>query len=88
MQDKNRIYSLRGPEVYCIAKGREHKEQEFGAEVSAATTKSSVVIVSAKAHETNIYEGDIFPEMLELAEVDMDRPIKKAVVDRGYRGRR
>ena len=26
--------------------------------------------------------------MLELAEVNMDRPIKKAIVDRGYRGRR
>ncbi len=32
--DKDKVYSLHAPEVYCMAKGKEHKPYEFGSKVS------------------------------------------------------
>jgi len=35
-KDKNKIYSLHEPQVYCIAKGKDHKQYEYGNKVSVA----------------------------------------------------
>ena len=44
LKDKNKIYSLHEPQVYCIAKGKDHKQYEYGNKVSiASTAKVSVV---------------------------------------------
>jgi len=43
--DKDKIYSLHEPDVYCISKGKDHKKYEFGTKVSIAMTKESCVIV-------------------------------------------
>jgi len=86
--DKNKIYSLHEPEAYCVAKGKEHKKYEFGCKVSIAMTKTHGIIVAAQAHPENVYDGHTLPEVLDQAEVVMEHPIKKAIVDRGYRGRK
>jgi IS5 family transposase len=85
--DKAKIYSLHEPQVYCMAKGKEHKKYEFGGKASVAMCKQSGVIVAAVAHEKNLYDGDTLPEVLGQAEVIMERRPDKAIVDRGYRGR-
>ena len=87
-RDKNKIYSLHEPGVYCIAKGKEHKKYEFGCKASIAMTKDSGIIVSAVAHKTNQFDGHTLPEVLELADAIMGQTPKKAIVDRGYRGRK
>jgi hypothetical protein len=33
-KDKNKIYSLHEPDVYVIAKGKDHKQYEYGNKVS------------------------------------------------------
>jgi IS5 family transposase len=33
-KDKNKIYSLHEPNVYVIAKGKDHKQYEYGNKVS------------------------------------------------------
>ena len=86
--DKEKVYSLHEPQVYCMAKGKEHKKYEFGSKASVAVTKASGVIVAAMAHETNLYDGDTLPEVLEQAEMITDQRPLKAIVDRGYRGRK
>ena len=53
-KDKDKIYWLHEPGVYCIAKGKEHKKYEFGSKASVAMTKTHGVIVAASAHEENI----------------------------------
>ena len=35
-KDKNKIYSLHEPHVFCIAKGKEHKKYEYGNKVVIA----------------------------------------------------
>ena len=87
-KDKNKVYSLHEPGVYCIAKGKEHKKYEFGCKASIAMTKDSGIIVSAVAHKTNQFDGHTLPEVLELADAIMGQTPKKAIVDRGYRGRK
>lgn len=86
--DKNKIYSLHEPHVYCIAKGKAHKKYEFGTKASIAMTKGSGVIVAAVAHEQNLYDGHTLPEVLEQVEALTDQRPSHAIVDRGYRGRK
>ena len=87
-QDKDKVYSLHEPHIYCMAKGKEHKKYEFGTKASVALTKTSGIIVATMAHEENVYDGHTLPEMLDQTEaVTAQRP-DKAIVDRGYRGTR
>lgn len=87
-KDKNKIYSLHEPAVYCVAKGKAHKKYEFGSKASVAMTKDTGVIVAAVAHPENIYDGHTLPGVLEVTESIMGQRPSKAIVDRGYRGRK
>jgi IS5 family transposase len=83
-----KVYSLHEPQVYCMAKGKEHKKYEFGSKASVAITKQSGVIVAAMAHAKNLYDGDTLPEVLDQVEMITDQRPHKAIADRGYRGRK
>ena len=37
--DQNKVYSLHEPHVYCLAKGKVHKEYEFGAKAALVVGK-------------------------------------------------
>ena len=56
--DKDKVYSLHEPQVYCLSKGKEHKKYEFGSKASVVMTKTHGVIVGAVAHAENLYDGD------------------------------
>jgi len=83
--DKNKVYSLHEPEVYCISKGKEHKRYEFGTKASFVITKNSGIIVGA-LNVKNDYDGHTLETVLEQSERLRDKKIKKAIVDRGYQG--
>jgi IS5 family transposase len=84
--DKNKIYSLHEPKVYCMSKGKAHKRFEFGSKVSITLTKNSGVAVGAYNFEENIYDGHTLPEVLEQTKRLTGKEPKVAIVDRGYRG--
>jgi IS5 family transposase len=86
-KDKNKIYSLHEPQVYCIAKGKDHKQYEYGNKVSVASTAKGNLIVGVVSHENNIHDGHTLPEVLEHIEASRGKAVKRGVVDRGYRGR-
>ena len=56
---------LHEPQVYCLAKGKEHKKYEFGSKASVVLTKTGGVIVGAVAHPENLYDGDALVPALE-----------------------
>lgn len=56
-KDTDKIYSFHAPHTYCIAKGKEHKEYEFGTKVSITSGINSGVILSAYCLEKNDYDG-------------------------------
>ena len=71
-----------------MAKGKEHKKYEFGSKASVAMTKDAGVIVVAVAHPENIHDVHTQPEVLEVTEAIRGRRPIKAIVERGYRGRK
>lgn len=86
--DKDKVYSLHEPQVYCMSKGKEHKKYEFGSKASVVMTKTHGVIVGAVAHEENLYDGDALRPALEQTRAITGEQPAKAIVDRGYRGRK
>lgn len=85
--DRDKIYSLHEPQVYCLSKGKEHKKYELGSKASVVMTKTHGVIVGAVAHGENLYDGDALRPALEQTRAITEQQPAKAIVDRGYRGR-
>jgi len=85
-EDKNKIYSLHEPDVYCLSKGKEHKRYEFGSKVSLVVTKQSGIIVGALNFKQNKYDGHTLPEVLQQVNRVVGKDPEAATVDRGYRG--
>jgi len=86
--DRDKVYSLHEPQVYCMSKGKEHKKYEFGSKASVVMTKTHGVIVGAVAHQENLYDGDALRPALEQTRFITEQQPAKAIVDRGYRGRK
>jgi IS5 family transposase len=86
-EDKNKVYSIHEPEVLCIAKGKEHKPYEFGNKSSFAYTRHGGIIVGAMAIEGNAFDGHTLKPQLDQVKELTGGKIRKAIVDRGYRGR-
>ena len=84
--DKNKIYSLHEPQVYCMAKGKDHKAYEYGSKATIVSTVKRGIIVAAVSHEENKHDSHCLEEVLaETGEVLKKAPVR-AVCDRGYRG--
>ncbi len=86
-KDKNKIYSLHEQQVYCIGKGKDHKQYEYGNKVSIATTTKSNIIVGVVSHEKNIHDNHTLPEVLNHIKVSRGKSVNEAICDRGYRGK-
>ena len=84
--DKDKLYSLHAPEVECIAKGKAHKRYEFGVKVAVATTVRGNLVVGARSFHGNPYDGHTLAATLEQTTILTGEPIKRALVDRGYKG--
>lgn len=85
--DSNKVYSLHEPDVYCMAKGKEHKTYEFGCKASIALTKTTGIIVGAITFEENQADVNTLTQTLAQVKYTTDKLPKEAICDRGYRGR-
>jgi len=86
-QDKNKIYSLHEPHIYCMSKGKEHKKYEFGTKASLVKTRDSNIIIGAMAFETNTYDAHTLPAVLLQVKRLVGTVPRIALCDRGYRGK-
>ena len=87
-KDTNKIYSLHEAQVYCVAKGKDHKQYEYGSKASIASTAQGNLIVGVISHEQNQHDSHTLPEILRHVEASRGKAVKQAVCDRGYRGKR
>ena len=85
--DKNKLYSLHAPHVYCMSKGKEHKRYEFGTKVSISTTRDSKIVVGALAFETNQFDGHTLPAVLLQIKRLSELTPAVGLCDRGYKGK-
>ncbi len=83
--DKNKVYSVHAPEVYCISKGKAHKRYEFGCKVSVAATSRGGWFLGAMAVHDNPYDGHTLSDALAQVERIAKKP-EHVFVDMGYRG--
>ena len=85
--DKNKLYSLHEPHVYCMSKGKAHQRYEFGTKASITTTRDSGIIIGALAFERNVFDGHTVPAVLAQVKRLMNRVPVVGIADRGYRGK-
>lgn len=87
IKDTHKIYSLHEPQVYCIGKGKDHKQYEYGSKASIASTAKGNLIVGVVSHEQNLHDSHTLPEILHHVETSRGKAAKQAVCNRGYRGK-
>jgi len=87
--DTDKIYSIHKPFTRCIAKGKAHKQYEFGNKVGLITTanKGKKIILWIKAFLQTPYDGHTIEPLLEQMEDSGQKLPKELVYDRGGRGK-
>lgn len=88
--DQDKVYSLHKSFTKCIAKGKVHKQYEFGNKVGIIVTgkKGKKIITAVKAFVENPYDGDTIEPLLEQMEKNGQKLPDKIVYDLGGRGRK
>jgi IS5 family transposase len=84
--DPSKLYSVHAPEVECIAKGKAHKQYEFGVKVGIVSTSRESFVLAAKSLPGNPYDGHTLQACIEQAERVSGIKPKEAYADRGYKG--
>ena len=88
LQDKNKVYSLHEPDTSCIAKGKADKKYEFGSKISITVSKTKNVVLGVATFKGNPHDSQTLSKALANTRDITGIPIKVAVVDRGYQGKR
>lgn len=90
--DKGKLYAMHAPEVECIGKGKARTRYEFGVKTSIATTnertKGGQFVLGAMALPGNPYDGHILASQIDQVAKLTGTTVRRAYVDRGYRGHR
>lgn len=84
--DPPKLYSVHAPEVECIAKGKAHKQYEFGVKVGIVSTSKESFVLAAKSLPGNPFDGHTLQQCLEQAQRVSGIQPKEAYADKGYRG--
>lgn len=85
-KSKGKIYSIHASEVECIAKGKVHKQYEFGNKVSIATTSTGNWVVGVQSLQGNPYDGHTLSNAIgQISELTGREPVH-VYCDAGYRG--
>jgi IS5 family transposase len=84
--DPPKLYSVHAPEVECIAKGKAHKQYEFGVKVGIVSTSRESFVVAAQSLPGNPYDGHTLQACIEQATRVTGVAPQEAYADRGYKG--
>ncbi|MDD4109852.1 MAG: IS5 family transposase [Prolixibacteraceae bacterium] len=88
-EDSNKIYSLHKPFTRCIAKGKPHKQYEFGNKVGLITTgkKGKKIITAIQAFLENPFDGHTIEPLLDQMENNNLKLPEELAYDRGGKGK-
>jgi IS5 family transposase len=89
-QDRDKLYALHAPEVECIGKGKARTRHEFGVKCSMAVTNARAAggqfVLGARTAPGNPYDGHTLARQIDQVETLTGQRVRRAYVDRGYRG--
>lgn len=87
--DKDKVYSLHKSFTRCIAKGKPHKQYEFGNKVGLVTTgkKGKKIITAIKAFLDNPFDGHTIEPLLDQMDSNKLKLPEELVYDRAGKGR-
>ena len=86
--DQNKVYSLHKPFTSCIAKGKAHKQYEFGNKIGLMATSNSLVITSIMSFQGNPHDSKTIQTLLDQLESNGFELPKEVVYDRGGKGQK
>lgn len=86
--DKDKIYSLHKPFTCCIAKGKAHKQYEFGNKVGLIINPRSLVVMAIDSYEGNPHDSNTIGPLIEQIERNIQHKPKEIIYDRGGRGKK
>ena len=81
--DKNKIYSLHKPFTCCIAKGKAHKQYEFGNKTGLTATSKELIITAIKTFDGNPHDSKTIEPLLDQIESNFQYTPQEVVYDRG-----
>jgi IS5 family transposase len=84
--DKNKIYSIHKPFTSCIAKGKAHKQYEFGTKIGLNTTFKTLIITAIKSFDGNPHDSKTIEPLLKQMEKNMSHQPHEVIYDRGGKG--
>ncbi len=87
-KDKNKRYSLHKPFTACIAKGKAHKQYEFGNKIGLITTSKTLIITAIKSFIGNPHDSKTIEPLLDQMQDNLDHTPQEVVYDRGGRGQK
>lgn len=70
----------------CIAKGKAHKQYEFGVKVGLVTTSKESFVLAAASLAGNPYDGHTLKQCLDQAKRCSGVAASQVFVDKGYKG--
>jgi len=86
--DKNKLYSLHKPFTSCIAKGKAHKQYEFGNKIGIMLNPRELVVLAVGSFQGNPHDSKTIEPLLEQMEENLDYLPEEVVYDRGGRGQK
>lgn len=86
--DKDKIYSLHKPFTCCIAKGKAHKQYEFGNKAGLTLNPKSLVILAIKDFLGNPHDSKTIEPLLNQMKENLNYQPDEVVYDRGGRGKK
>ena len=84
--DTNKVYSLHKPETACIAKGKSHKQYEFGNKVGLVACAKTLVITAIQAFAGNPHDSKTIAPLLKKVKDNTATLPKELIYDRGGKG--
>jgi len=85
-KDKNKTYSIHKPFTACIAKGKAHKQYEFGTKIGLTTTFKSLIITAIKSYNGNPHDSKTIAPLLNQMRNNLGYTPEEIIYDRGGKG--
>jgi len=85
--DKDKIYSFHKPFTACIAKGKAHKQYEFGNKIGLAINPRALIVLAIDAFKGNPHDSTTIEPLLNQMQQLHNYLPQEVVYDRGGKGK-